>query len=187
MKLERRRLYFPNEEFLDDPTDQFPLEFTLGFWLDIPLNLTILPPLKCHSKMPVNADNDSNNDDDLLIKIYLTSSCKVPYLKEGNFIGFCDPLKKAGLIVSIGERSHVQDKTLERKAAYPKWLPMEEESDEYDYDQTVCNIICKRLTMFWESKMKQVCACLHLDRVVIIPQCPIITQVTFSPGLILEN
>ena len=75
----------------------------------------------------------------------------MPYLKDGNVIGFCDPKEKAGLVISIGERSQVLDKTLGAKAEYPPWLPMSVINEAVDYDQSVCSMVCKGFNDFWNS------------------------------------
>ena len=91
----------------------------------------------------INRDNDTHDKDDghmesRVFQVYLLTSNHLAVLKKTNLIGICDPRRKTGMIINIGEITEINDTTVKR-AEYPLWIPANhEERKNTPYDQTLC-------------------------------------------------
>ena len=135
--LERRLLLFEGSVF--------PIDYTLGFWMELPLTSTQTQLRLFRTVSSVS------REDGYSLMIYRMSSCDLPYLRIEDAAGLCDLNRGDNLIVSLGERSEIIDKTL-AQGHYPKWLPA---SDGFiGYDQTLCQTFCEVLTQLWETTVR---------------------------------
>ena len=83
-----------------------------------------------------------------VLQVYLMSSCHLPLLTESNLIGICDPRRKTGMIINIGETAEINDTTMNR-AVYPQWFPLNHgETTDIQYDQSFCQNIYDGMEQF---------------------------------------
>ena len=76
-----------------------------------------------------------------VLQVYLMASCHLSLLTESNLIGICDPRRKIGMIINIGETTEINDTTV-KEAEYPLWIPANhEETTNTVYDQSFCQNI----------------------------------------------
>ena len=94
-----------------------------------------------------NGDYSRYDEDDWkriqsqVFQVYLMASCQLPLLTESNLIGNCDPRRKMGMIINIGETTEINDTTV-KEAEYPSWIPANhEETTNTVYDQSFCQNI----------------------------------------------
>ncbi len=86
-----------------------------------------------------------------VFQVYLMTSCQLPLLKESNLVGNCDPRRKAGLIINIGETVEINDTTVKR-AEYPLWFPFHHgDATDIHYDRSFCQNICEVFEMVLEE------------------------------------
>ena len=144
-------IFFNTDDRLDDlkkhgmffTYDTSHTQLIPAYRVKVPMNSKrkLLRYLSCSYKKDDRnnrSDREDRDDIDQVFQVYLMSSCHLPLLTVSNLIGNCDPRRKIGMIINIGETSEINDTTA-NQVEFPLWFPFRHgNATDVQYDQTFC-------------------------------------------------